>query len=307
MKILDIEKISERLFECPDIRRRLCRDFLIEDTSDPVNMADSLVESLGQVLPWRNEAENQKSNKTVFQAASLALASNMRRWSTFLNSRKKFESLLEGYNPATFSKVVHSNSSQIKKVAKCLGGQMGKRDAEAIKKWACLLGKDIDYYKALEQLRNNISESVRSEEVVPVLAALLGSPMKKVEKKWPPPCGMETWKAPGMGMVLSSEFLRNLHWEGFKPDRHIKRLFSRWFPDVVEKKSGRADCLARWVLCGKSKATIDDIKFSLVGAAVTPDGCNFTKADNLVWALGAYVETKDKESETVYWKTIRSE
>lgn len=310
MKILDIEKISERLFECPDIRRKLCRDFLIEENTsdpDPTKMADSLVESLGQVRPRGNEAENQKSSETVFRAASLALASNMRRWSTFLNRREEFESLLEDYNPVAFSKAVRSDSSRIEKISECLGGRTGRRDAEAIKKWAYLLGKDIDYPKALEELRNNISDVVRPEEVVPVLAALLGSPRKKVEKKWPPPCGIKTWKTPGMRMVLASEFLRNLHWEGFKPDRHIKRLFSRWFPDVVEKKSERADHLARHILCGRSKDLIKDITFSLVGAAVTPDGCSRTKADNLVWALGAYVEKKDKESETVYWKTARSE
>ena len=38
--------------------------------------------------------------------------------------------------------------------------------------------------------------------------------------------------------------------------------------------------------------------------AVTPNDCSFTKADNLVWALGAYVEKKNRESGEVYWKTI---
>ena len=115
---------------------------------------------------------------------------------------------------------------------------------------------------------------------------------------------MESWKVPGMGMPLASEFLRNLHWEGFKPDRHIKRLIGRWFPKVVESKSRRASYLAREILHCGSKDVIVGLNFSLAGMAVTPNGCSFTKADNLVWALGAYVEKKDKESEKVYWKTI---
>ena len=272
-----------------------------------MNMADSLVESLGQVRSQENEKEDRKNNSTVFQSAVLALASNMRRWSGFLNRRSRFECLLENYNPVAFSKAVDSDCSRIQQVEKCLGGLTGETDAKAIKKWAYLLGKDIEYYQALEELRDNISRFVRTEEVVPTLAAFLGDPRKRIEEQWPPPSGMETWKAPGMRMVLASEFLRNLHWEGFKPDRHIKRLLSRWFPDVVEKKFERADYLARRVLCCKSKEVIENIKFSLVGAAVTPKGCNCTKADNLVWALGSYVEKDKKESETVYWKTIRPE
>lgn len=307
MKILDIEKISERLFESPKIRRELCEDFCIEDVGDPMKMADSLVESLGQAHQTAKEAENPKSNATVFRAASLALASNMRKWSNFLNCREKFEQLVENYDPVAFSKAVDSDSSRIEDVAECLGGRTGKGDAEAILKWADLLEKDIEYYKALEELRNKIIGFVHSEEIVPVLAALLGYPSKKVEKKWPPPSGMETWKTPGMRTALASEFLRNLHWEGFKPDRHIKRLLGRWFYDVVEKKSERAEHLAEQVLCRRSKDIIEDITFSLVGAVVTPEGCSSTKADNLVWALGSYVEKKDKESGTVYWKTVMPE
>ena len=167
-----------------------------------------------------------------------------------------------------------------------------------------MLAKVADYFNALNELKTEMQAGVDDSEVVPVLAALLGSPMKRLEKRRPPPSGMESWKTPGMGMVLASEFLRNLHWEGFKPDRHINRLLGRWFPEVVRKKSGRADFLAREILYCGSQDVITGLNYSLVGVAVTPKGCNFTKADNLVWALGAYVEKKNKESDEVYWKTV---
>ena len=48
------------------------------------------------------------------------------------------------------------------------------------------------------------------------------------------------------------------------------------------------------------------MKFALVGIAVTPEDCNLTIADSLVWALGSYVEKKGKESEVVYWKAATS-
>ncbi len=307
MRILDIEKISERLFECPEVRQKLCRDYCIEDTGNPIDMAARLVESLGQTHPQKNEKEVRKNNSMVFRAAALALASNMGTWSRFLDRRGEFEFLLENYNPAAFSNAVNSDRPRIQKVAECLGKLTGRKDAEAIKRWALLLGGGVEYYGALEELRNNISKFVCPEEVVPVLAAFLGSPKKRAEEKWPPPSGIETWKTPGMEMALASEFLRNLHWEGFKPDRHIKRLLGKWFYEVVDKKSKRAKYLAERVLCTTDKKVIEPLTFSLVGVEVTPVGCNYTKADNLVWALGAYVETKKKESDTVYWKTISPE
>ena len=58
------------------------------------------------------------------------------------------------------------------------------------------------------------------------------------------------------------------------------------------------------MLASGSKDVIVGLKFSLAGMAVTPKGCSFTRADNLVWALGAYVEKKNKESGEVYWKTV---
>ncbi|MCY3941464.1 MAG: hypothetical protein OXG29_10360 [Gammaproteobacteria bacterium] len=234
----------------------------------------------------------------------MAIASNMRQWSGFLSRRDKFESLLEQYDPIAFSRAVEVDCGRIRDVANCLGGQTARGDANALANWARMLAKVADYFNALNELKTEMQAGVDDSEVVPVLAALLGSPMKRLEKRRPPPSGMESWKTPGMGMVLASEFLRNLHWEGFKPDRHINRLLGRWFPEVVRKKSGRADFLAREILYCGSQDVITGLNYSLVGVAVTPKGCNFTKADNLVWALGAYVEKKNKESDEVYWKTV---
>ena len=53
-------------------------------------------------------------------------------------------------------------------------------------------------------------------------------------------------------------------------------------------------------LGSRSKIVVEFLTFSLVGQAVTPTDHTFTEVDNLVWALGAYVEKKGKESSTVY-------
>ena len=304
-KVLNIERISERLFESREIRAKLCRDYCIEDIRDPVKMADTLVSSMGQVRLSDSSTEYPENNRTVFRAAALALASNRRQWSIFLGRRGKFKSLLEQYDPIAFSRAVEVDCARIRDVANCLGGPtwFALRDANAMVKWATMLARVADYFNALNELKRGMQAGVDDGEVVPVLAALLGSPRKKLEKQCPPPSGMESWKAPGMGMVLASEFLRNLHWAAFKPDRHINRLLERWFPEVVRKESGRAEILAREILFCGSKDVITGLNYSLAGMAVTPKDCNFTKADNLVWALGAYVEKKNRESDEIYWKT----
>lgn len=306
-RVLDLRKIAERLFERDEIRKRICRDFSLQDGSEPMVMAKHLVNSMGQVL-LRQERETQScgNGSMVFRAAALALASNMRQWSRFLKSREQFECLLENYDPVAFCRTVRSDGVQLERLRECLGGQTGRADAKAIVQWADILAENPEYYLALSKLKDEIAELVEHDEVVPVLAAFLGSPRKAVENRWPPPRGSWSWKAPGMRTALASEMLRNLHWAGFKPDRHISRLLSKWFPDMVEEKSTRARDLARNVLCCRSRDVVNDIKFALVGVAVTPKGCNFTMADNLIWALGSYVEKKDKESEVVYWKAATS-
>lgn len=303
-RVLSIERISESLFAERTIRKRLCRDYGIEDIGDPVKMADSLVRSMGQVRSCESGTEYPQNNRTVFRAAALALASNMRQWSGFLSRRSKFESLLEQYDPIAFSRAVEVDSARIRDVANCLGGQTARGDTNAMVMWARMLAEVADYFNALKELKRYMQAGVDGGEIVPIVAALLGSPRKRLEKQRPPPSGMESWKAPGMGIVLASEFLRNLHWEAFKPDRHINRLLGRWFPEVVRNKSARAEILAREILYCESKDVITGLKYSLVGMAVTPHDCNFTKADNLVWALGAYVERKNRESDEVYWKTV---
>ena len=214
--------------------------------------------------------------------------------------------MLENYDPVAFSSAVRSDGDRVERLRECLGGQTGRADANAIVKWAHILSENLEYYQALTRLKDEVARLVECDEVVPVLAAFLGSPRKAAEKNWPPPHGTGSWKTPGMRTALASEMLRNLHWAGFKPDRHINRLLYKWFPDLAEEQFARAHELARNVLHCRSQDVLNDIRFALVGIAVTPNDCSFTMADNLVWALGSYVEKKGKESGVVYWKDATS-
>lgn len=264
-KVLDIERISERLFEQEPIRQKLCRDYGIECDPASANMAHQLVKSIGQVRSSSDGTEDLEGNRAVFRAAALALASNSRQWSRFLDRRGKFETLLMQYDPVAFSRAVAADCALLRKVADCLGGKTKRGDAKAIMKWANMLAREPGYFNALNELKSGVGADVHASEVVPVLAAFLGLPSKRAERRWPSPYGSESWKAAGMQMTLASEFLRNLHWKGFKPDRHIKRLFERWIPDVIEAKSERASDLAHQILFRRSKDVISGLKISLTG------------------------------------------
>ena len=102
------------------------------------------------------------------------------------------------------------------------------------------------------------------------------------------------------GFVLACEFLRNLYWDGFKPDRHIQRLLGRWFPEDTADLSARAGRLATEVIGSRSESLVEPLQFALLGMQVSPPGELFSKVDNLLWVLGAYVEKKGRESDTDY-------
>jgi hypothetical protein len=104
-----------------------------------------------------------------------------------------------------------------------------------------------------------------------------------------------------MGYVLASEFLRNLHWGAFKPDRHFKRLFQHWCPSALSLVEPEVQDLQRQL--GRHAADLADyFRYSLVGIDATPKGTSITYADNSVWLLAANVERKGKETNVTYVK-----
>ena len=101
-----------------------------------------------------------------------------------------------------------------------------------------------------------------------------------------------------------SEFLRSLHWSGFKPDIHITRLFNAWLtrPELRQlAETERYDQLVALVQ-QNNESVRTCLLYALVGVALTPPGTRYTEADNIVWLLGYYVEKKGKESGSDYIK-----
>ena len=246
MSKIDVSLIAHRLFQNPRIKARICADYGIGDPGTPEELAAGMVHGFGQDCQIVDASRPEVTNQHVFRAAVLALASNNRSWSVFLRHETRLQSLLAGYDPVQTAGAHKAGRLQASQLEECLAGQTSSADSKAVLHWAERLSQDIDYYAAITKLRDAIASKsdVGKDEIVPTVAVLLGESSARMERQYPPPPGLGTWKMRGMGAVLRSEFLRNLHWSGFKPDRHIKRLLRMWFPEIVVAQLPRAMELA---------------------------------------------------------------
>jgi hypothetical protein len=247
----------------------------------------------------------------VFRAAVWALGSNNRAWATFLRNESQLAQLLGGYDPTHAHIAAQQGALTAEALKHYLPGQTAGGDANAILSWAKLLTESEDYYgflcnlgRAFHRLAKDRNNSLQDNELLLCVAGYLGRPPSTWEgEKYLVSADHRVLptrrKTPGMGYALASEFLRNLGWTGFKPDRHIKRLFDAWFPNGTEAVNERARYLAR-LIGYNDKDLWTYLAYSLLGARMAPPDIPLSHVDNLVWLLGAYVEKKGRESAHVY-------
>lgn len=311
---LDLELIKQRLFSDSRAQREILQDYGITvQPPDADAMAAALVAQLEQ-LPVDDPLAQNPNNADVFRAAVMALGSNSRAWVTFLKAEPKLSDLLGGYDPAYTHYAFEAGDLGIDDLKTCLPGQSSSADAVAIRRWSRLLTEVGDYYGYVRDLgsffrgraQERFGASLPDSELFLCIAGYLGDPPVSYPEIWhldaaylPDPTYR---KLPGMRYILASEFLRNLRWEGFKPDRHIQRLFGRWYPQGVAQVRPEVERL-QWLIGRKSKSLSEYLTYSLVGISLSPLGATLSEVDNLVWLLGAYVEKKGKESDRTYLLT----
>ena len=309
---IDIGKIQQRIFEHPEVRRRIVRDYGISsEPGTPQELATAVVAELGQT-PSSNPLGKELGNRAVFEAAVMSLASNSRSWANFLRYRPKLVGMLGGCDPLAAHADIVAGIMKPDDLAACMPGQTSGGDARAICRWAALLSTSEDYYQSITGLARAFADrarqmggfSLRGSEHLLCVAGYMGNPRKNepyvsLLQNLSHPLSPEQAKLPGMSYVLASEFLRNLGWSGFKPDRHIQRLFQRWFPEPIEAVEARLVYFQN--LIGRREASLANyLRYSLLGIEVSPPGYPLSYVDNLVWLLGAYVEKKGKESNESY-------
>lgn len=305
--VLDIAKIKRRLFDSPQRPRILKAYGIAEAPETPDQFAEAMIAALDQT-PVEKPLEQDLPCRAVFRAAVRSLGSNSRSWSAFLANEARLAALLNDYDPAAVS--ARANDEEFFEAIKgCLPGQTERTDTKAVLRWADLLAASprlfdriVDAGNAFLRLADERGESLPDEHLLLCIAGLFAYPPPKwegVKYLSSPPQNMAELKLPGMGYALASEFLRSLGFSGFKPDRHICRLFDLWFPRPWPAEEDLADRLAG-LIGVKNKDLRNYLAYSAKGISVTPDGMQHSHADNLVWLLGAYVEKRNHESDECY-------
>ena len=322
MKRFNIVKIQKKMYEsysnqctCKKrVKQKIIDDYNLDKNSiiSPKLLADAIINLLDQKTIEDPESK-QYSNIEVFENAVKAIGSNSRKWATFLAFEGDIKKLLSCYNPER----INITGDLEKKLIELLKGQTCSKDAKAIIKWAERLcdSRKIFYesvkrlYYAVINAAGQNSIKLRKHEVTLCIICLLA---KGSIKKWNGLKVLEddhyfsngnNIKLHGMGFALASEFLRNMGWNAFKPDRHIIRLFNHWKEKAKMRIPSEEDYRIkkiREVIGRNDQETIDFLRYSLAGFYHTPNDYTYSQVDNLIWMLGAYVETKGNESNENY-------
>lgn len=294
---LNEEAITVELFQTA--KKRIVDSYALgKPPQTPGELVEEIITELEQEVDSDDSIPASKSDEEVFSAAVRSIASGARNWSTYVKAEPELYDLLgdgESYIPAC------AREAEQEAIIRLLPGLGQTNDAKQIKAWAELLSGEHGkgYYARLYELYEEVVEQGREElggistqEAMIVVTAILGHDGGPT-KAWKPRTSLRKWS--GMGVILGSEFLRNLGWSGFKADRHIIRLLKDWIDeDVTSVHTQRAADLAG--LAGRRGAELKKlIRVSLAGIALTPDGMTYSKADNLLWLLGAQVVKTGRE------------
>lgn len=311
---VNLRLMSKRLYEAPGVLFRICADYgFTALPGSPEELVEALWAEFGQT-PVEDPLLEIPDNQAVFEAAVRSLGSNSRAWAEFLRLEPTLRKTLFDYDPERVARAHVEGLLGVEELRPCFKGQSSTNDSLAVLRWAERLSSGIEFHQELRALGNafqsaadkHLSGGLHPGEMFLCVVGFLGSPPTPSRCAAHPylPEGLrarsaEDWKLPGMQYALTSEMLRNLRWDGYKADRHIMRLLSRWVPDVLEDCRERAGELAGLVGT-RNQDLLKVLSFSLAGMAIAPENVPRSHVDNLIWALAAYVEKKGAESETDY-------
>lgn len=289
--LIDLATIRIRLFQDP-VREAIMKDYGLSGSfPTPQSFADALIRQLGQA-PSNRPLSDKRSEEEVFCAAVKAIASSSRRWVTFIHLEPGLKSLLQNYSPHSTALAIRQGVLSPSDIVSFVPGQSQMRHAEAICCWASLLDERPSFYVDLYELDRELRDLAErglgkssAEKISPIiLAAVVGADASRG-------CSPEILRIrdlllsrnehlPGMGYTIAVEFLRNLGWSAFKPDRHIRRLFCKWCPAVLSQFPEEWDFVSH-LLGRRDHDLAKFVRFSLAGMEITPEGVSFTEADRV--------------------------
>lgn len=297
----DLDLLRERVFTKRD---KIASDYGIADPADsPTDFAAQVIDAIDQ-RPAKNPLDQHITNNTVFRAAVAAIWSSGTDWKVVLRRRADVEAALHQYDP---EKLANDPDVTVATLSPKLGSRFQKAHAAAILKWAERLAGNPDYYQEAicsvgKQLRSAAEPAGLTDGELMIALAVLFSEGATTQTPVNTVPAREL-KAPGMGIAISCEFLRNLRWSGFKPDVHITRLFDHWaaihhLPLAAQRT--RAEEIVRLVGRRRREDMIRSVQYALAGLHHTPADTPASEADNLIWLLGSYIEPIGAETDLPY-------
>lgn len=288
--VFNIPAIEEALF---DHRRKIWPRYGDGKPmpTDPPIFAQALVDALAQPLHVTDG-----SPSATFRAAALSIASNMRFWRNL--DQAGLADVLGDFTPEV------AKDADVDDIAQFLPGQTRGGDARGIIAWANLLCDQPNYYndeivRVANAFGNAATPNLPPAQVFLTVAAYFSAADGSCPAVERPPL-VRKW--PQMGFALGSEFLRNLGWNGFKPDTHIIRLLApRWqlaCADVESEMLYLEELLGRrgrtptpYMPRSRSQPSLRcQLLVGLTGVAMTPHD-DYSRMDNLLWLLASEVES----------------
>ena len=205
---------------------KIRRDYLIEPNYEGEGLKEKLLakfRSHGQYE--RDWVPNSVTNGEVFRAAVYAVLSSNASWSIVEKAISKLDKLLCDFDLAGIDENI------VKSALNKIGGvehDNSKWPPANVTDHICKL---VSKLKTTTSYAQNSIELVRQEVATKAGLAELNLTNAEVTALCAAKLLDASHKLPGMGFIITNEFLRNLGWSGFKPDRHVKRLLKLWLPN----------------------------------------------------------------------------
>lgn len=289
IKYLPLERLRLELFHDPINAEKIRKAYRIQDVLFGEALASHLFQELGQTQ--QDPIMARWSSDAVFEKAVRAIGSNSRPWASFLSNFGKLQGELLNFEVTKVAEqfVQDGFDGYVKRLKPHLRGLTSGKDSRAVLLFAQMLAARPAYYDELRaaytyfwELLSKSNSIIQVEAATTVCVALLiGN--RQYEALAKSEIGI-SYKIAGMGIPLASEFLRNLGWTGFKPDRHVVEMLDKWYSDQEQEALIGSDVASIRQIFGQIPSTdLRLLRKSLLGAKTTPPGTPINQADHLVW------------------------
>ncbi len=281
-------RLVKALFFDPTNASKVKRAYGVQENIVGEQLRTAIFELLGQ-RP-QDPILSTFSNDEVFERAVKAIGSNSRPWAAFFRRYDELRKDLFDFNVSKV--VVHYGSdapiSNLAKLKTYFPGQTCSRDTEAVVAFAKSLSTKPMYYERLRAAHRHFAATIgpmetrfREASIAACTALLIGRLGYQARaESWL----SLTYKVAGMGFAPATEFLRNLGWTGFKPDRHVISMLEKWYTNEEEEKliGHEIENIKR----GFGSIAIEDerlVRKAILGAKTTPPDMEVNQADQLIW------------------------